>query len=602
MDTKKTLFFGMGMNIQNKEKNMRTSTLATGAFGFLVAAQMSFGAYAPDLPMKGWATQNGSTTGGAGYDTVTVSTLSDLQKYAKAGNKVVFVKAGTYTTSVGNAIQVSGDNLTIYGYQGAIIAQTKVTSASDNTAINITGHNIIIRNLTIKGAGSYDYDAGDCMHIQGDDGDSDAGSNIWIDHVTVQDGEDGNLDVIHAANYVTISWVKFTYTSASTNHQFSNLIGNSATRTTDSGYLKVTLHHNWWADGVKERMPRVRFGQVHVANNLFDSDDNSYNVGPGVGANVLVEGNLFINQNDPLKVYSEGDESTYPIVYSVRNNHGTNNEGSGTVFTPSYTMGITDVSTDVKATALEDSIKAYAGATLADPGTVVSSSSSVASSSSSVKSSSSVASSSSSVVSGTATLEKHGSGSTTQSVVQGTSVDSFYFTWANATGATATGLPTGVTAVVDATAQTITISGAIPATLAAGDYDFTVTTTGAVTNAMKTGTITVTVAGASSSSASVGSSSSGSIEAIGAVNVTASKLSVSPAMTGSALVTLEVNYQGAAKIVLLDVSGRTVMSRVLRVVPGTNEFSVGRGTLPVGAYLLQVNTEFDRLQGRFFIQ
>ena len=326
-------------------------------------------------------------------------------------------------------------------------------------------------------------------------------------------------------------------------------------------------------------------------------------MGPGVGANVLVEGNLFINQNDPLKVYSEGDESTYPIVYSVRNNHGTSNEGSGTVFTPSYTMGITDVSTDAKATALEDSIKAYAGATLADPGAGgVSSSSSVSvasSSSSSVNSSSSsVASGSSAVVSGTATLEKHGSGSTTQSVAQGASIDSFYFTWTNATGATATGLPTGVTAVVDATAQTITISGAIPATLAAGDYDFTVTTTGAATNAAKTGTITVV----SPSSASAGSSSSGSIESVGAVNVTASKLSVSPGMTGSLLVTLEVNYQGAAKIVLLDVSGRTVMSRVMRVVPGTNEFSVGWGTLPAGVYLLQVNTTFDRLQGRFFIQ
>lgn len=585
-------------------RTMRTLTLATWACSFLVAVQLSFAAsYAPDLPMKGWVTQNGGTTGGAGYDTVTVSTLSDLQKYAKAGNKVIFVKAGTYTTSTGNAIQVSGDNLTIYGYQGAIITQTKVTSATDNTAINITGHNIIIRNLTIKGAGSYDYDAGDCMHIQGDDGDSDAGSNIWIDHVTIQDGEDGNLDVIHAANYVTISWVKFTYTSASTNHQFSNLIGNSETRTTDSGHLKVTLHHNWWADGVKERMPRVRFGQVHVANNLFDSDDNSYNVGPGVGANVLVEGNVFIDQNDPLKVYSEGDESTYPIVYCVKNNYGTSNESSGTVFTPSYTMGITDVSTNAKATALEDSIKAYAGATLADPGTGVSSSSSAVSSSSvAASSSSSVAYSSSSVVSGTATLEKHGSGGTTQSVAQGASIDSFYFTWTNATGATATGLPTGVTAVVDATAQTITISGTIPATLAVGDYGFKVTTTGAATNATKTGTITVTVAGASSSSASVGSSSSGT-EAIGAaVNVTASKLSVSPAMTGSALVTLEVNYQGAARIVLLDVSGRTVMSRVIRVVPGTNEFSVGRGALPAGAYLLQVNTAFDRLQGRFFIQ
>src|SRR5574344_1246518 len=458
---------------------------------------------------------------------------------------------------------------------------------------------LIIRNLTIKGAGSYDYDAGDCMHIQGDDGDSDAVSNIWIDHVTVQDGEDGNLDVIHAANYVTISWVKFTYTSASPNHQFSNLIGNSATRTTDSGHLKVTLHHNWWADGVKERMPRVRFGQVHVANNLFDSDDNSYNVGPGVGANVLVEGNVFIDQNDPLKVYSEGDESTYPIVYKVTGNYGTADESSGTVFTPSYTMGITDVSTDAKATALEDSIKAYAGATLADPGTAAATSSSSAV----------VASSSSAAVSGTATLTKHGTASSTQTVAQGAAIGSFYYTWTNATGAAVTGLPDGVTAALND--SSVVISGTVSATAAVGAYKFTVTTTGASTNVSKTGSITVTAGSTASSSSSAEPGISSSSEAVSSssgttalpmVNVTASRLSVSPAMSASAQVILEVNYQGVAKIVLMDMSGRAVMSRTVHIVPGTNEFTVDRGTLPSGAYFIKVNTAFEHLQGRVVAQ
>src|SRR5574344_2172499 len=458
---------------------------------------------------------------------------------------------------------------------------------------------LIIRNLTIKGAGSYDYDAGDCMHIQGDDGDSDAGSNIWRDHVTVQDGADGNLDVIHAANYVTISWVKFTYTSASTNPQFSNLIGNSATRTTDSGHLKVTLHHNWWADGVKERMPRVRFGQVHVANNLFDSDDNSYNVGPGVGANVLVEGNVFIDQNDPLKVYSEGDESTYPIVYKVTGNYGTADESSGTVFTPSYTMGITDVSTDAKATALEDSIKAYAGATLADPGTAAATSSSSAV----------VASSSSAAVSGTATLTKHGTASSTQTVAQGAAIGSFYYTWTNATGAAVTGLPDGVTAALND--SSVVISGTVSATAAVGAYKFTVTTTGASTNVSKTGSITVTAGSTASSSSSAEPGISSSSEAVSSssgttalpmVNVTASRLSVSPAMSASAQVILEVNYQGVAKLVLMDMSGRAVMSRTVHIVPGTNEFTVDRGTLPSGAYFIKVNTAFEHLQGRVVAQ
>jgi pectate lyase len=124
-----------------------------------------------------------------------------------------------------------------------------------------------------------------------------------------------------------------------------------------------------------------------------------------------------------------------------------------------------------------------------------------------VKSSSSVAPVSSSsqgqVVSGTATLTKHGSGSTTQTVAAGESIADFYFTIAGATGATVTGLPDGVTGTLKG--SDFYISGTVSATAAAGAYKFTVTTTGATTNASKSGTITVVASGtapASSSSAS----------------------------------------------------------------------------------------------------
>ena len=35
--------------------------------------------YAPALPLSGWATQNGGTTGGAKYGSVTVDNVSDLK-------------------------------------------------------------------------------------------------------------------------------------------------------------------------------------------------------------------------------------------------------------------------------------------------------------------------------------------------------------------------------------------------------------------------------------------------------------------------------------------------------------------------------------------
>ncbi len=143
--------------MRTKQAIFATALLATSAFAVT----------APDLPMTGWATQNGGTTGGAGKTTVTVSNVDDLRAYAEKGGYTIYVKSGTYTVPSKSAINV-GDNVTIYGYQGAIIAQTYTgTKNEDNTVLNIVGDNVIIRNIVVKGAGAVDKDAGDCMHVQG---------------------------------------------------------------------------------------------------------------------------------------------------------------------------------------------------------------------------------------------------------------------------------------------------------------------------------------------------------------------------------------------------------------------------------------------------
>ena len=367
---------------QSKWSRLLVAGVVLGA----TLATSTFAVTAPDYPMAGFATQNGGTTGGKGYSEVTVSNVSDLKSYAKAGNKIIYVKPGTYM----GPIEV-GSNVTIYGYQGAIIAQPTTGSA-----MKLSGSkNVIIRNLVFKGIGAHDDDDEDCLQVNHES------SNVWIDHVDIYDGHDGNLDITNASDYVTISWTKFSYTSASTGHQFSNLIGNSKTKTTDRGHLNVTIHHSWWADGVKERMPRVRFGKVHVANNLFDSKDASHCVRAAIEANIRIEKNVFIGVKKDLDLYTDdGAITAAQMIGNYEENVKTQQAGVGTAFTPSYSMGLTDVSTQAKAYALRDSIKLYAGATLPDPGssavvTPASSSSDVASSSS-VKSSSSVAQSSSS--------------------------------------------------------------------------------------------------------------------------------------------------------------------------------------------------------------
>jgi pectate lyase len=79
------------------------------------------------------------------------------------------------------------------------------------------------------------------------------------------------------------------------------LIGSSDGATGDAGHLKVTFHHDWWADNVDERMPRVRFGQVHVFDSLYTAAGNHYCIGLGVDANLLVENNAFIGVRTPIE-------------------------------------------------------------------------------------------------------------------------------------------------------------------------------------------------------------------------------------------------------------------------------------------------------------
>ena len=590
-----------------ESKNAKWSKmLAAGVVLGATLVTSSFAVTSPDLPMTGFATQNGGTTGGKGKSEVTVDNVTDLKAYAKAGNKIIYVKPGTYM----GPVEV-GSNVTIYGYQGAIIAQP-----ASGSAMKLSGSkNVIIRNLKFKGAGAHDDDDEDCLQVNHES------KNVWIDHVDIYDGHDGNLDITNASDYVTISWTKFSYTSASTGHQFSNLIGNSKTKTTDRGHLNVTIHHTWWADGVVERMPRVRFGKVHVANNLFDSKNASYCVRAAIEADIRIERNVFIGVQKALDLYtSDGAITAAQMIENYEENVKKPQAGTGTAFTPPYSMSLTDVSTQAKAYALRDSIKLYAGATLPDPGSspvVTPASSSSAKSSSSVASSSSVNSSSSVVTSsssqgqvvlGTATLTKHGSGSTTQTVAAGESIAEFYFTVAGATGATVTGLPDGVTGTLKG--SDYYISGTVSATAAAGAYKFTVTTTGATTNASKSGTITVTSANgeapasspsamsssskvnepvetSSSSQGTVVDESSSSVESPNSSDSSESSMVLSPANFGQRIqVSVEgrlVSVHGVAHTAyLLDAQGKIVAKAVANAENLT--LSVPRA----GTYLLRV--------------
>ena len=178
-------------------------------------------------------------------------------------------------------LQHVGSNVTLVG----VGDDARVVGASLRIR---DAHNVIVRNLTLS-------DAYDCFP-QWDAGDSGGNWNsaydnlsvwtstsVWVDHSTFDDGEhpatslptvygrpfevhDGLLDITHGSDLVTMSWNWFQH------HDKTDIIGSSDSRTQDRGQHRVTQHHNRWTD-IGQRGPRVRFGDVHVYNNLYEQTE-----------------------------------------------------------------------------------------------------------------------------------------------------------------------------------------------------------------------------------------------------------------------------------------------------------------------------------------
>ncbi|HEU4583910.1 MAG TPA: hypothetical protein VFS67_36885 [Polyangiaceae bacterium] len=205
------------------------------------------------------------------------------------------VRVGSNTTLVGRGTdaRLRGVWLDIRG------------SADENVS------NIIIRNLTFEdtfdcfpewhpteefaGTWSPQYNTISLRHAD----------HIWIDHNTFQDRETpdslqldrlGARYQVHgeqllfrsASDLVTVSFNRFT------DHDDVMLIGSSDSAG-DNGKLRVTLHHNLFRN-TGQGTPRVRFGQVHLYNNLYDQVGNEgyqYSWGVGVDSAIYAQNNFF---------------------------------------------------------------------------------------------------------------------------------------------------------------------------------------------------------------------------------------------------------------------------------------------------------------------
>ncbi|WP_318306884.1 pectate lyase family protein [Amycolatopsis solani] len=193
-----------------------------------------------------------------------------------------------------------GPNTTIIGDHGTLHGLT----------LRVTGDNVILRNLSFA-------DAHDCFPqwdpLDGADGnwnseydnvDLAGATHVWVDHNDFGDGgndrqpsyfgrkyevHDGLLDIVTGSDLVTVSYNRLH------DHDKTMLIGNTDKPTHDVGKLRVTVHHNLFS-GIGQRAPRVRYGQVHVYDNLYavrDAAAYTYSLGVGVESRIHAENNFF---------------------------------------------------------------------------------------------------------------------------------------------------------------------------------------------------------------------------------------------------------------------------------------------------------------------
>jgi pectate lyase len=211
------------------------------------------------------------TTGGGSASPVTVSTLAAFRT------------------------AVTGDAAKVVRVSGPIALSGQVDIGSNTTVLGVgsssgfTGGglrikeetNVVVRNLNI----SKPVAPADGITVQ-------ESTKVWIDHNSLsadrdhdKDHYDGLLDVHHGSDLVTVSWNTFK------DHFKGSLVGHSDNNASeDTGRLRVTYHHNHFAD-VYSRIPSLRFGTGHFYNNHVDGADTACH--SRMGAQMLVENNVF---------------------------------------------------------------------------------------------------------------------------------------------------------------------------------------------------------------------------------------------------------------------------------------------------------------------
>ena len=274
-------------------------------------------------PVDTWAAQEGGTRGGALAIPAHVFTVSNraqlIAALAGAAPARIVRVTSTIDMSEGRPFTDSADQARRGGVR--IPSHTTLIGVAPgagfvNASLFISGvQQVIVRNLAIRNpcdvgprwdprdgaAGNWNSEF-DAITVR----DS---HHVWIDHNSFTDApqtddlaplangkhqqcHDGALDITQGADLIGVSHNRFS------EHEKTMLIGAGDGASADAGRLRVTLKGNLF-EHVAERAPRVRYGQVHLLNNLYVGERrravyrHGYSVGVAHRARIISSANAF---------------------------------------------------------------------------------------------------------------------------------------------------------------------------------------------------------------------------------------------------------------------------------------------------------------------
>ncbi len=238
--------------------------------------------------VPGFASIDGGTTGGAGGNTVTVTTGAELVDalYAKRKDTTpltIYVN-GTLTP----ANSAGAQQFDVKDMSNVSIIGVGTRALLDGIGINIVrANNIIVRNLTIR----YNrIGQKDGISIQGNS------YHVWIDHNEVYNSLDVDKDyydeLISGKDEIDNITISYNYLHDSWK---TSLWGSSDSNAYER---RVSFIGNHWQNA-NSRMPLFRFGQAHVLNNYYDNVMSTA-INARMGARMRIDGNYFENVNNPI--------------------------------------------------------------------------------------------------------------------------------------------------------------------------------------------------------------------------------------------------------------------------------------------------------------